>query len=112
MACFASSKQDSASEPWSAEGLAFGSANGGGGAMGASDFNRALRSKIRARFGTFVCRSEEDDFRLFLNFLKVSPQLPQRIDSWGCFPTELKDSFPSVGMDAGLQLRHGLSYGH
>ena len=48
----------------------------------------------------------------FLNFLKVSPQLPQRIDSWGCFPTELKDSFPSVGMDAGLQLRHGLSYGH
>jgi hypothetical protein len=28
--------------------------------------------------------------------------LPHRRDSWGCFPTGLKDSFPSVGMDAGL----------
>ena len=38
----------------------------------------------------------------FFNFLKVSAQLPHRIGSWGCFPTGLKDSFPSVGMDAGL----------
>ena len=68
MACFASAKQDSASERWRAEGLAFGTAYGGGGAMGASDFNHAHRSKKRARFGTFGCRSEEDDFGLVLNF--------------------------------------------
>ena len=39
---------------------------------------------------------------LFLNFLKVSAQLPHRVISWECFLTGLKDSFPSVGMDAGL----------
>ena len=81
--------------------------------MGASDFNRAPRSKNRARFEAFGCRSEETDFGLdFKNFLKVSAWLPQGVSSWECFLTGLKDSFPSVGMDAGLQLRHGLSYGH
>jgi len=29
--------------------------------MGASDFNRALRSKRQAKFGAFGCRSEEYD---------------------------------------------------
>ena len=71
--------------------------------MSASDFNRARRSKKRARIETFGCRSEEDDFGLnFKNFLKVSAQLPHKVGSWECFPTGLKDSFPSVGMDAGL----------
>ena len=71
--------------------------------MGASDFNRARRSKKRARFETFGCRSEEDDFGLdFKKFLKVSALLPHRASSWECFLTGLKDSFPSVGMDAGL----------
>jgi hypothetical protein len=68
MACFASAKQDSASERWLTEALAFGTANGGGGAMGASDFNRAPRSKKRARFEAFGCRSREDDFGLVLIF--------------------------------------------
>ena len=72
------------------------------GAMGASDFNRARRSKKRARFEAFGCRSEEDNFGLVLFFLKASAQLPHRVSSWKCFLTELKDSFPSVGMDAGL----------
>ena len=71
--------------------------------MGASDFNRAPSSKKRARFKTFGCRSEEDDFGLvFKNFLKVSARLPHTARSWECFLTGLKDSFPSVGMDAGL----------
>ncbi len=68
MACFAPAKQDSASERWRAEGLAFGTANGGGVAMGASDFNRALRSKKRARIGASGGQSEEDKFGLVLNF--------------------------------------------
>ena len=79
--------------------------------MEASDFNRAPRGKKRARFAAFGCRSEEDDF-VFLNFLKALAQLPHDTVSWECFLTGLKDSFPSVGMDAGLYLRHGLSYGH
>ena len=36
------------------------------------------------------------------NFLKASLGLPHIIGSWECFLTGLKDSFPSVGMDAGL----------
>ncbi len=44
--------------------------------------------------------------------LKAQSGLPHQVSSWEWFPTESKDSFPSVGMDAGLQLRHGLSYGH
>ena len=102
MAWFASAKQDSASERWRAEGLAFGNTEGCGEAMGASDFNRAPRSKNRARFEAFGCRSEEDYFGLVLFFLKASAQLPHRESSWERFLTELKDSFPSVGMDAGL----------
>jgi hypothetical protein len=68
MACFASAKQDSASERWHSGGLAFGTANGGGGAMVTSDFNRAPRGKKRARFAAFGCRSEGDDFGLFFKF--------------------------------------------
>ena len=44
--------------------------------------------------------------------LKAQSGLPHQVSSWEWFLTESKDSFPSVGMDAGLQLRHGLSYGH
>ena len=54
--------------------------------MSASDFNRARRSKKRARIETFGCRSEEDDFGLnFKNFLKVSARLPHGGSSWDVF---------------------------
>ena len=54
--------------------------------MSASDFNRARRSKKRARIETFGCRSEEDDFGLnFKNFLKVSARLPHGGSSWVVF---------------------------
>jgi hypothetical protein len=46
------------------------------------------------------------------NSLKASAGLPHGLCSWERFLTGLKDPFPSVGMDAGLQLRHGLSYGY
>jgi len=70
MACFALAKQDSASERWHAEGLAFATADGSRGSLGASDFNRAPRGKKRARFAAFGCRSEEDDFVFFKIFLR------------------------------------------
>ena len=41
-----------------------------GGAMGASDFNRARRSKKRARIGVSGYRSQEDDFGFVLIFSK------------------------------------------
>ena len=64
----ASANQDSASERWHAEGLAFGTADGSRGSMGASDSNRTPSSKKWASFGVFGCRSEEDNFGLVLIF--------------------------------------------
>ena len=56
--------------------------------------------------------SESRIFGLLKNFLKASLGLPHKKGSWDRFLTGLKDSFPSVGRDAGKKLRHGLSYGY
>jgi hypothetical protein len=80
--------------------------------MGGSDFNRPSRSKKRARFGLLAVDPKTMIWVRVENSLKASVGLPHHLRSWECFLTGLKDPFPSVGMDAGLQLRHGLSYGH
>ena len=46
--------------------------------MGASDFNRAPRSKKRAKIEAFGCRSEEEDFGLVFKFF-LRPQRSCRI---------------------------------
>ncbi len=82
------------------------------GGYGRLILQRLSRSKKRAKFGPLAVAPKTMIWAWVENFLKASVGLPHYFQSWECFLTGLKDPFPSVGMDAGLKLRHGLSYGH